>query len=243
MSISCFSSMVKFAFPPPKIDALVISGSDLMFPVRRIYCVGSNYADHVREMGGDPSRYPPFFFMKPRDAVVQAIPTSGDGVRIKYPLSTDDLHHEVELVVAVGKAGVEISQSEAMGHVFGYAVGVDLTRRDLQKIAKAASRPWDASKGFDQSAPIGRLHSVDSVGDVAGRSIWLDVNGERRQSGLINQMVWTVPEIISILSTQFHLAPGDLIFTGTPHGVGKIVRGDTVTAGVDGLGEAKFVLE
>lgn len=235
---------MKFVFSPPNREAIKIAGTDDMFPVRRIYCVGSNYADHVREMGGDPNRNPPFFFTKPRDAAVQADCLSPDNIaKIQYPLSTNDLHHEVELVVAIGKEGVEINESEALNHVFGYAVGVDLTRRDLQKIAKETRRPWCSAKAFDQSAPIGLLHPIDTVDDLAGKNIWLDVNGERRQSGVLDQMIWNLKEIIEIISRQFHLAPGDLIFTGTPKGVGPIVRGDTVTAGVEGLGEVKFMIE
>jgi len=258
----------RYVFDPPEVVAIPVidpAASDLsspkqtsqklLFPVRRVYCVGSNYADHVREMGGDPSRDPPFFFTKPRDAVVYA-PSSPDGnsdniAKISYPLATEDLHHEVELVVAIGKAGTNIDRSDAMRHVFGYATGIDLTRRDLQRKAKETRRPWDSSKAFDDSAPIGPILRIshennkdDSGSFLSGdNKIWLNVNGQPRQSGTLNQMVWSVPEIVSLLSRQFQLAPGDLIFSGTPSGIGSIAKGDMIEAGIDGLNSVAFRVE
>jgi fumarylpyruvate hydrolase len=181
----------------------------------------------VREMGGN-EREPPFFFTKPPDAVV------ANGTSISYPLATSDLHHEVELVVAIGKSGVEISEADAADHIFGFCVGLDLTRRDLQAVAKKYSRPWDCAKSFDRSAPVSAITRKPPANDA---KIWLSVNGKMRQSGTLNQMTWAIPEIISILSSQFQLEPGDLIFAGTPSGVGPIVSGDMITGGVDGLEE------
>ena len=275
-STSAVIMPANYAFPPPDPPCVPVQqknksgGADLrwVFPVHRIYCVGRNYADHAIEMGGDPSREPPFFFAKPADAVVVAATTtavSDDGdtaegtgttrscsagpdddecCTIPYPIGTHEVHHEVELVVALGKGGVSISQEDAMEHVFGLGVGIDLTRRDLQKIAKETSRPWDCAKGFDNSAPVGSLLETKHVqlDKLGTTSIWLDVDGARRQSGTLNQMIWSIPEIISILSTQFTLAPGDLIFTGTPSGVGPIERGQVVTAGVEGIGQLRFRL-
>jgi fumarylpyruvate hydrolase len=248
---------VEYVFPPPDPPSVPVQRSGLRFPVRRIYCVGRNYADHAIEMGGDPSREPPFFFAKPADAVVVAATSADDDdeeagasrgadacCTIPYPIGTQKVHHEVELVVAVGKGGVNIPQEVAMEHVYGFGVGIDLTRRDLQAIAKERSRPWDCAKGFDNSAPVGAFLETKDVqlDDLGTKSIWLDVDGVRRQSGTLNQMIWSVPEIISILSTQFILKPGDLIFTGTPSGVGPINRGQVVTAGVDGIGQLRFCL-
>jgi fumarylpyruvate hydrolase len=193
--------------------------------VRRIFCVGRNYADHAREMGSDPAREPPFFFTKPGDAVTPS------GV-LPFPVRTNDLHHEVELVVALGAGGANVHVSEAEGLIFGHAVGIDLTRRDLQAEAKMGARPWDMAKGFDQSAPIGML-SLGAPPTVS--TMTLTVNGDRRQFGNIADMIWSVPEIICVLSTYVRLAPGDLIFTGTPSGVGPISPGDTVVGTIDGL--------
>lgn len=207
-----------------------VRGSDWRWPVRRIFCVGRNYADHVREMGGDPTREPPIFFSKPADAAVepaQAIP---------YPPRTGDLHHEVELVVALGAGGANISPEDAPGCVYGYAVGNDLTRRDLQSVARKAGAPWDMAKGFDCSAPLGEIHPASEVGHPARGRIWLAVNGVLRQESDLGSMIWSVPEIIAELSTYVALRPGDLIFTGTPEGVGPLRVGDRVTAGIDGLG-------
>lgn len=208
-----------------------VHGSDAAFPVHRIYCVGQNYAAHAREMGGNPEREPPFYFMKPADAVVP------DGVTLPYPPRTADLHHEIELVVAIGRGGRDIPAADAPSHVFGYAVGIDLTRRDLQAEAKKRGRPWDTAKGFDGSAPLSAIRPASEVGHPREGRIWLAVNGALRQDGDIGDLVWTVEEAIAELSTLFALAPGDLLFTGTPAGVGPLVPGDRVTGGVEGLGE------
>lgn len=215
-----------FAFPPPAQAAVAIVGRSERFPVHRIYCVGRNYAAHAREMGKDPEREPPFFFAKPADAVV------ANGAVLAYPTRTADLHHEIELVVALGKGGSNIETAQALQHVFGYAVGLDLTRRDLQSEAKDKGRPWDTGKGFDRSAPISAI--TPRAGLANGR-IWLQVNGALRQQGMLADMIWSVPEIIAELSTLFELAPGDLIFTGTPAGVAALQPGDRLEGGVDGL--------
>jgi fumarylpyruvate hydrolase len=207
-----------------------IAGSADRFPVRRIFCVGKNYADHAREMGGDPTREPPFFFSKPADALV------GATADIAMPPRTGNLHHEIELVVALGKGGANIAVADALSHVFGYAVGNDLTRRDLQAEAKASGRPWDMAKGFDHSAVLSRIVPVAALGHPSSARIWLSVNGEPRQNGNIDDMIWPVADIIAELSTYVELRPGDLIYTGTPAGVGRIVWGDIVEGGVDGIG-------
>jgi fumarylpyruvate hydrolase len=205
--------------------------------VRRIYCVGRNYAAHAREMGSNPDREPPFFFTKPSDAVV------GNRAQIAYPGETGNLQYEIELVVAIAKGGSQIFQSAALDHVFGYGVGIDLTRRDLQFALRDKGRPWDVAKGFDNSAPCAALYPVKKVGHLNKGKIWLKVNGELKQSGDLDEMIWSVPETISILSRFFTLQPGDLIYTGTPAGVGTIVGGDRVEGGIDGLGtiEIKIV--
>ncbi len=227
---------MSYVIPEPVRPALAVVGSDDLFPVRRIYCVGRNYADHAREMGADPDREPPFFFTKPADAVVPG------GGEIPYPLATENLHHEIELVVGLGAAALEVADEAALGCVFGYGVGVDLTRRDLQRVARDKGRPWDSGKAFDRSAPCTALSPVAVVGHPESRPIWLTVNGETRQSGNIDQMIWSVPEVIASLSRQFHLQPGDLIFTGTPAGVGPLVVGDEVLGGVDGVGELSIAI-
>jgi fumarylpyruvate hydrolase len=212
----------------PKVEpvTVAIAGSAARFPVRRIFCVGQNYADHVREMGGDPTRPAPFFFTKPADAVVAS------GAVLAFPSQTADLHHEVELVVALGRGGTNVPVADAPALVFGHAVGIDLTRRDLQAAAKQAGRPWDMAKGFDQSAPLGAL----SLGlPPACGAITLSVNGEQRQAGDLGQMIWNVAEIIAVLSTYVTLAGGDLIFTGTPAGVGPIHPGDRLHATLAGV--------
>ncbi len=208
---------------PPTV---AIAGHTDRFPVRRIFCVGQNYADHAREMGSDPARQQPFFFAKPADAVVPG------GGPLPFPPRTADLHHEVELVVALGAGGADIAAADAAALIWGHAVGIDLTRRDLQAAARQAGRPWDMAKGFDASAPIGAL--PPGAPPAAG-AITLTVDGAVRQSGDLDQMIWTVPEIIAVLSTYVTLAPGDLIFTGTPAGVGPIRPGETVRATIDGL--------
>jgi fumarylpyruvate hydrolase len=215
-----------FAFSPPAQAAVAIVGRSERFPVHRIYCVGRNYAAHAREMGKDPEREPPFFFAKPADAVV------ANGAVLPYPTRTADLHHEIELVVALGKGGANIDPARALEHVFGYAVGLDLTRRDLQAEAKDKGRPWDTAKGFDGSAPIAAITPGTELGNA---SIWLKVNDTSRQQGRLADMIWSVPEVIAELSTLFELAPGDLIFTGTPAGVAALQPGDRLEGGIDGL--------
>lgn len=212
--------------PEIAVPTVAIEGSEARFPVRRIFCVGQNYADHAREMGGDPDRAPPFFFSKPADAVV------ANGATLPFPSLTDNLHHEVELVVALGAGGEALSPDAAAGAIFGWTVGIDLTRRDLQAEAKKAGRPWDMAKGFDRSAPVGAIRP--GMPPASG-AITLGIDGEQRQSGNLDQMIWSVPEVIANLSTYVALAPGDLIFTGTPAGVGPILRGQTVEARIDGL--------
>lgn len=219
---------MSFAFSPPAQAAVAIVGRSERFPVHRIYCVGRNYAAHAREMGKDPEREPPFFFAKTADAVV------ANGTALPYPTRTADLHHEIELVVALGKGGANIDPARALEHVFGYAVGLDLTRRDLQAEAKDKGRPWDTAKGFDHSAPISAI-TPSNGGTLANGKIWLKVNDTLRQQGMLADMIWSVPEVIAELSTLFELAPGDLIFTGTPAGVAAIQPGDRLEGGVDGL--------
>ncbi len=221
---------------PPMTPSVQIAGKLERFPARRVYCVGWNYAEHVREMGAEPEREPPVFFMKPSDALV---PNGGE---VKYPSSTENLHYEVELVVAIGEVGANVDASEARKVIFGYAVGLDMTRRDLQANAKKHGQPWTLSKGFDQSAPISALHLVASVGHPSGGRIWLDVNGDRRQDGDLSQMIWSVPEIIQHLSGFFELRPGDLVFTGTPAGVGTVERGDRLKGGIEGIDTLEITL-
>jgi fumarylpyruvate hydrolase len=211
-----------------------VAGSETPFPVHRIYCVGRNYAAHARESGADPDREAPFWFTKPADAVVQ------NGSVIPYPSRTRNLHHEIELVVAIGRGGSDVSADNAQAHIFGYAVGIDLTRRDLQTEAKNAGRPWDTSKGFDRSAPVSAIHPVMRIGHPSSGRIWLEVNGALRQDGDLAELIWSVPEAVAELSTLFTLAPGDLIFTGTPAGVGPLVPGDSVRGGVDGVDEIRM---
>jgi len=221
--------MTGFVITPPAIPALAVAGSDQTFPVRRVFCVGRNYAAHAREMGSDPSREPPFFFTKPADAVV---PASGS---VPYPSSTEELHHEVELVVALKGGGTDIAPEQALDLVWGYGVGLDLTRRDLQAVAKKDGRPWDMAKGFDASAPCSPLQPVSVVGHPQDAAIWLEVNGQRKQEGNLNEMIWPIPDVIAYLSRFVALAPGDLIYTGTPSGVDALQPGDRVRGGVDGV--------
>jgi fumarylpyruvate hydrolase len=200
-----------------------------LFPVRRIFCVGRNYAAHAREMGHDPDREPPFFFTKPADAILTS------GADMPYPPATKDLHHEVELVVAIGTGGADIPVEQAMAHIWGYAAGIDMTRRDLQGEAKKLGRPWDMGKGFDHSAPIGELVPATALGKYETGHVLLNVNGTERQEGDIADMIWSVAEVISILSGLVRLAPGDLIFTGTPEGVAAVKPGDVLEGFVSGL--------
>ena len=204
------------------------------YPVRHIYCVGRNYAEHAREMGTDPEREPPFFFMKGADSVVSS------GAQIKYPSRTQDLHHEVELVVAIGASGTDISVSDASDAIFGYAVGVDLTRRDLQQSMKEKGRPWEIGKSFAQAAPVGEIQPAWNIGHPREGKIILSVNGEVRQEADIKDMTWGVDEVIAELSTYYKLEPGDLVFTGTPAGVSALVRGDKVDCAIDGLESLEF---
>ncbi|MBL4820344.1 MAG: fumarylacetoacetate hydrolase family protein [Gammaproteobacteria bacterium] len=219
---------MNFIFPVTT-PSVAIANSSQRFPVHRIYCVGKNYADHAVEMGGDPNKEPPCFFSKPADAVVSEVDT------IPFPSRTRELHHEVELVLAIGKEAKQVSVEEAPDCVFGYAVGIDLTRRDLQTAAKNAGRPWDVAKGFDNSAPISAIHLIEETGYLENAVISLTVNGKTRQQGNIADMIWNVSEVIAELSTYFTLCPGDLIFTGTPAGVGILRSGDEVVGIVEGV--------
>ncbi|TWH01220.1 fumarylpyruvate hydrolase [Mesorhizobium sp. J18] len=226
--------MPKTVLPVPPAPTVAVAGSDARFPVRRIFCVGRNYAAHAREMGKDPDREPPFFFTKPADAVVDS------GTAIPYPPLTRNLHHEIELVVAIGKAGSDIPVEDALDLVWGYGVGIDLTRRDLQDEAKRMSRPWDWSKAFDNSALCGPLMPVSEIGHPSSGRIWLSVNEEMRQDADLSELIWPVADVISICSRSVRLQPGDLIYTGTPAGVGALQPGDRVEGGVDGLGAITF---
>jgi fumarylpyruvate hydrolase len=217
--------------PPAQASVPVASGG--AFPVRRIFCVGRNYAEHALEMGGNPEREAPFFFTKPADAVLTA------GADMPYPPQTANLHHEMELVAAIGTGGADIPVAEALRHVWGYAAGLDMTRRDLQNEAKKAARPWDMAKGFDLSAPIGALVPAARLPDPTHGRIELKVNSAVRQSSDLSQMIWSVAETVAYLSTLVRLAPGDLIFTGTPAGVGAVVRGDLLEGTVEGVGEVR----
>jgi len=217
----------------PEPVCIPVAGSDDMFPVHRVFCVGRNYAEHAREMGHDPDREPPFFFMKHPGALLFA--PAPDGAAFPYPQKTSDVHHEIELVVALGKGGNDISVEHAYDHVWGYAVGIDMTRRDLQGEAKKLGRPWEVGKSFDNAAPIGMIHPLAEAGHMTEGHIRLDVNGERRQEGNLNQMIWKIPETIAYLSELFTLEAGDLIMTGTPAGVGPVQRGDVLDGHVEGL--------
>ena len=224
--------MPRFVVDPPPTSALPVSNGEL-FPVRRIFCVGRNYAEHAREMGGDPAREEPFFFTKPADAIVTG------GADMPYPGKTQDLHFEMELVVAIGGHARDLALADAWDVVFGYAAGLDMTRRDLQAAAKKAGRPWDMAKGFDHSAPIGTIAPAAETGRASAGTIELRVNGKTRQSSDIAKLIWSVPEIVSYLSGFVGLAPGDIIFTGTPEGVGATVRGDTLEGSIAGIGAVR----
>lgn len=224
-----------YVIEPQAVTSLPIAGSEQRFPVRRVYCVGRNYAAHAREMGFDPDREPPFFFCKPTDTVIGV--ADGQTLELPYPSETSNYHYEIELVAAIGKGGSNIPLEEANDHVFGYAVGLDMTRRDLQMKMREMGRPWEIGKAFDQSAPIAPLHPASKVGHPTQAGIWLQVNGADKQRSDINKLIWSVPETIAYLSRFFELKPGDLIMTGTPEGVGPVVAGDRMVGGVDGLGE------
>ena len=226
---------MKTVFPGAPAPIVPVAGSDSVFPVHRIYCVGRNYADHAREMGHDPTREPPFFFSKPADAVVCAQGADGT-VAVRYPLATGNLHPEVELVVALQSGGENLAVDAALSSVFGYAVGLDLTRRDIQGRAKEKGHPWDMGKGFDQSAPLSALVPAGACGHPQRGAITLAVNGAARQAGDLAQMSWKVAEVIAELSRYVELKAGDLIFTGTPAGVGPAARGDRLEAVIEGVG-------
>ena len=221
------SYAIKFRATP----ALPVAESNQAFPVGRIYCVGRNYAEHAREMGHDPEREPPFFFMKPADAIVQ------NGATLPYPQATKDLHHEIEMVVAIGRDGADIPVAKALDHVFGYGVGLDMTRRDLQGEAKKMGRPWEMGKAFDNSAPCTALKTAAMMGHPATGAIWLKVNGKIVQKGDLSEMIWNVPDTISYLSKLITLKAGDLIMTGTPAGVGPVKAGDKLEGHVDSVGD------
>jgi fumarylpyruvate hydrolase len=222
-----------YAFAAPAQAVVPIDGTTDLFPVHRIYCVGRNYADHAKEMGFS-GREAPFFFMKPADAVLP-VPWGATG-EMPYPGETANLHHEIELVVAIGRAGRDIAPETAAAHLWGYAVGLDMTRRDLQLALRDKGRPWDVAKGFDCSAPISPLKPIAATGEITAGAIWLEVNGAKRQSSDIDKLIWNVNETVSHLSKYYTLLPGDLIYTGTPEGVGAVVRGDLLAGGVAGLG-------
>ncbi len=219
-----------YAITPPAQASLPIADSDLLFPLNRVFCIGRNYAAHAVEMGHDPDKEPPFFFLKSPSNLTT------DGA-FPYPSRSSDVHHELEMVVALSKGGTDIAVEDALDCVFGYGVGLDMTRRDLQGEAKKMGRPWEVGKAFEKSGPCGPLVPVEASGHPTDGEIWLDVNGERRQTGDLNQMIWKVPEMIAILSQYFELQPGDVIMTGTPSGVGPVKRGDVMHAMITGVGE------
>jgi fumarylpyruvate hydrolase len=221
----------RYAVRPEPPTVLPVAGTDQVFPVGRIFCIGRNYADHAIEMGHDPDREPPFFFAKPPNAVVPS------GSELDFPVGTADLHHEIELVVALGAGGRDVPVDQALDLVHGYAVGLDMTRRDIQAVAKKAGRPWDMAKGFDESAPCSALRPAAEIGHPAAGAVWLEVNGERRQQGDLAQQIWSVPEALAYLSTLVALRAGDLLMTGTPAGVGAVQPGDRLTGHIDGVGD------
>ncbi len=220
----------------PATPSIPVVGQKGRFPVHRIYCVGRNYAAHAREMGKDPEKEPPFFFLKPADAVLP------EGGQMHYPPGTSNLHHEIELVVALHRGGFQIPAAKALDHIYGYAVGLDMTRRDLQFQARDMVRPWDFGKAFDESAPISAIYPVSSHGHHSSGKITLAVNGELRQSADLQDMIWNIPDTIAFLSNYYRLQPGDLIFTGTPAGVGAVKQGDALVGAVEGLAELKVTI-
>jgi fumarylpyruvate hydrolase len=226
---------MSFVFPPEAPVAVPLAGSDAQFAVRRVYCVGRNYAAHAREMGFDPDREPPFFFCKPADAVVPV--TYGETLELTYPSQTQNYHYEAELVAVIGKSGSDIPLERALDHVWGYAVGLDMTRRDLQMKMREMGRPWEIGKAFDHSAPIGPIHPASEIGHFENAALWLTVNGETKQKSDVSHLIWSVAETVAYLSKFFRLEPGDVIFTGTPEGVGAVKKGDTMKVGVERLGE------
>jgi fumarylpyruvate hydrolase len=228
-------AMTGYVVQPAAVATLPVQGSDKLFPIHRIYCVGRNYAEHAIEMGHDPSKEPPFFFQKNPDNIVT------DG-KFPYPSATSDVHHEIEMVVALSKGGTDIPVEAALDHVFGYGVGLDMTRRDLQGEAKKLGRPWEVGKAFEASAPCGPLVPASEIGHPTSGAVTLKVNAEIRQQGDLNQLIWKVPEMISYLSGLFTLQPGDVIMTGTPAGVGAVVRGDVLEGFVEGIGKIEVVV-
>jgi 2-keto-4-pentenoate hydratase/2-oxohepta-3-ene-1,7-dioic acid hydratase in catechol pathway len=223
---------MNFVFNPPATVSVPVLGSSARFPVHRIYCVGRNYEEHAKEMGFT-GREPPFFFLKPADALV--VVNAGETGAMPYPSLTQNLHHEIELVVAIGTGGRNIKAADAYQHIFGFAVGLDMTRRDLQRAMGDEKKPWEIGKSFDKSAPIGPLHLVGQTGHFTQGGIWLKVNGQTKQNANLNQMIWSVAEQISKLSEAFELMPGDIIYSGTPENVGPVVRGDVIECHIDGL--------
>jgi len=221
---------MNYAINPPSSTSLPVRGAEARFPVRRVYCVGRNYEAHAREMGTDPTREPPFIFQKPTDAVISG------STSIPYPPQTRNLHYEIELVVAIGRRGVNVPESEALSLVYGYGVGIDLTRRDLQQAAKDGGKPWEWGKAFDKSAPCSALVPAEVIGRPASGRIWLSVNDVIKQDADISQLIWSVPEVIAFISASMVLEPGDLVFTGTPAGVGPLLPADRIQGGVDGIG-------
>jgi fumarylpyruvate hydrolase len=227
---------VSYTFAPPPVVAVPVAGTGQSFPVHRVYCVGRNYVEHAKEMGFT-GREPPFFFIKPTDALV--VVAEGETGEMPYPSGTQNLHHEIELVVAIGRGGRAIRAADASSHIYGYAVGLDMTRRDLQGEAKKQGRPWEIGKSYDKSAPIGPIRPAAGAGDVASADIALTVNGQPRQASNLSKLIWNIGEIIEHLSTYWELQPGDLIFTGTPEGVDAVVRGDLLEGSVAGVGSLK----
>ena len=230
---------MSYVFSPAPVTSVPVVGSGDRFPVHRIYCVGRNYEEHAKEMGFT-GREPPFFFMKPADAIV--VVNAGETGLLPYPSLTTNLHHEIELVVAIGKGGKNIAAADALSHIYGYAVGLDMTRRDLQNDMKKQGRPWSIGKGFDHSAPIGPITPAAQAGNVGKAGIWLQVNGVDRQRSNVAQLIWNIAETIEHLSAAWELQPGDLIYTGTPEGVSAVVTGDVLEGGVDGLGSIRLKL-
>jgi fumarylpyruvate hydrolase len=225
------ASPLRYVISPPSTTTVVVEDTDAVFPVCRVFCVGRNYAEHAVEMGHDLEREPPFFFMKPASAVV---PT---GSTLPFPSATEELHHEIELVVALERGGEGVASDDALSYVFGYAVGLDMTRRDLQAQAKKAGRPWDMAKGFDRSAPVSPIRPASAIGHPGEGAISLRINGELRQEGDLSQQIWKVPETIAYLSTLVELQAGDVIMTGTPKGVGRVEPGDHLEGHIDGVGD------
>ncbi|MEO8057698.1 MAG: fumarylacetoacetate hydrolase family protein [Burkholderiales bacterium] len=230
---------MKLAIEAPRLHTLTVAGRDERFPVNRVFCVGRNYAAHAREMGKDPDREPPFFFMKPANAVVDATRPTG----VPYPPKTKNYHHEIELVVAIHEGGRDITIDDALKHVYGYAVGLDMTRRDLQLEARDKGRPWEFGKSFAKSAPVGVLHRAEDVGHIASAAITLQVNDQPRQSSDVSKLIWSVAECVATLSEYETLEPGDLIMTGTPEGVNAVVAGDVMRGAITGLGQIEVRVE